>query len=366
MYVVTNRKLYEGRSRRSGLDVFGDEPNDKGPNELRLVEVTKQAGGYETAPLDGKPLKRAEVRDLKRRYRLDIDEREDWYASLRVACELMERAIREKKQLLIYVHGYNNDMSDVLGTAEALEALYDVIVVPFSWPANGGGLLSGTAAYLSDKRDARVSMDALNRFFEKIQLYHGKLTEARREVLWRQATAENPNNPSRVQERFSELLHGDCKVTVNLMCHSMGNYVLKYALQPSQAMSRNLVFDNIALVAADTNNLGHETWADALQVRNRLYIVINENDFALAWSRRKPGEEQLDRLGQYLRNLIARNAWYIDVTGAESVGNAHGYFTGAPVEGNARLKAFFKAALEGGRAEDGLSYRADINAYRLA
>ncbi|MBK1721739.1 alpha/beta hydrolase [Thiocystis violacea] len=365
MYVVTNRKLYEGRNRRDGLEVFGDEPSEKGPNELRLVSVTKQAGGYETEPLDAKPLTRTEVRELKRRYRLDIDERADWYASLRVACDLMDRAAREKKHLLVFVHGYNNDMSDVLGTAEAIEALYDVIVVPFSWPANGGGLLSGTTAYLSDKRDARVSMDALNRFFEKIQLYHGKLTEARRSELWEQALAEHPDNPSRAQEHFSELLYGDCKVTVNLLCHSMGNYVLKYALRPSSAMARNLVFDNVALVAADTNNLEHASWVEAIQTRNRLYITINEDDLALGWSRRKPGEEQLERLGQYLKNLEARNAWYVDVTGAEAVGNAHGYFTGTPVTGNATLKAFFTAAFEGGRAEAVLRYESDINAYRL-
>lgn len=363
MYVVTNRKV---NARKEGLDVFGNTPNTVGPNELRLVKVTKQGSHYITELLTDK-LTQAEVRELKRRHALDIDEREDWYASLQVACDLMEQAAREKRHLLIYVHGYNNDMKDVLGTAETLEALYNVIVLPFSWPANGGGAVSGTADYLDDKQDARVSMGALNRFFEKVQIYHEKLTEARREAFWQQALAEDGGRGNReaIQARFTQLLAEDCKVTLNLICHSMGNYVLKYALQPSAAAAAKLIFDNVSLVAADTNNAAHETWVQRIQFRNRLYVVINENDFALAWSRRKPGEAQRARLGHYLKNLFAANARYIDITRAEGVGNAHGYFAGDPVARNPALKAVFSDVFEGGRAEDRLAYAADINAYRL-
>jgi putative ubiquitin-RnfH superfamily antitoxin RatB of RatAB toxin-antitoxin module len=182
------------------------------------------------------------------------------------------------------------------------------------------------------------SMDALNRFFEKVHFYHEALTEARRRKFWDQAVAEDDDRGNRegVQARYSELLDKDCKVTLNLMCHSMGNYVLKYALQPSAAAAGRLIFDNVSLVAADANNDAHETWVERIQVRNRLYVMINENDFALAWSRRKPGQAQRVRLGHYLANLMARNARYLDVTGAHGVDNAHGYFAGKPVEQNAR------------------------------
>jgi esterase/lipase superfamily enzyme len=364
MYVVTNRKV---NTRKEGLDLFGDTPNTVGPNELRLVKVTKQGSHYTTELLADR-LTQAEVRELKRRHALDIDERADWYASLKVACELMEQAAREKRHLLIYVHGYNNDMRDLMGTAGALEALYDVIVVPFSWPANGGGTVTGTAAYLEDKRDARVSMDALNRFLGKVGFYLETLTEARRRVFWEQATADDQGRGNRgaIQARYAHLLDEDCKVTVNLMCHSMGNYVLKYALQPSAAASAKLIFDNVSLVAADANNENHQSWIERIQVRNRLYVVINENDFALGWARRKPGQEQGPRLGHYLKNLTARNTRYLDITHADAVGNAHGYFAGEPVARNARLKTLFKDAFEGGRAEDRLPYAADINAYRLS
>lgn len=363
MYVVTNRRI---NPRQTGLAIFGDTPNPAGPNELRLVKVEKQGSHYETELLADR-LPQAEVKSLKRRHALDIDERAPWYASLAVACELMEQAARRKRHLLIYVHGYNNDMRDVVGTVEMLEARYAVIVVPFSWPANGGGPVSGTAAYLSDKQDARVSMDALNRFLDKVHFYHEALTEARRRAFREQAVAEDQGRDNReaIQSRYSELLETDCRISLNLMCHSMGNYVLKYALQPSAAAASRLIFDNVALVAADTNNAGHARWVERIQVRNRLYILINENDFALAWSRRKPGETQQARLGHVLQNLIAINARYIDITRAEGVGNAHGYFVGAPVERNPRLATFFETTFEGGRAEETLAYAADINAYRL-
>jgi esterase/lipase superfamily enzyme len=258
-------------------------------------------------------------------------------------------------------------MRDVLNTAEALEATYNVIVVPFSWPANGGGVVSGTTAYLDDKRDARVSMDALNRFIYLVRSYYETLTDANNRALWQQAVAQDDERGNWVatQARYTRLLAGACEITVNLLCHSMANYLLKYALKPGDSDAAKLTFDNVALVAADANNAGHEAWVGRIQVRNRLCIVINEDDFALEWSRRKPGDEQLARLGQYLRNLTAANAYYVDVTEAPGVGNAHGYFLGEPVERNANLKALFTAAFEGGKPEEGLRYAAGLNAYQL-
>ena len=363
MFVVTNREI-KNPKRYTGLDIFGPRPNPKGPNELRIIEITKQGDDYLTEPVPDR-LKIDEARALKRSFRLDIDERQVRHGSLRLACEIMRQAAQQQRHVLVYVHGYNNDMSDVVKTVEEIEALYKVIVLPFSWPADGGGVVSGTTAYLNDKQDARASMDALNRFLEKLQFFHSKLVQARKDELWEKASGAFPTNHTAAQQRFAELLDADCKVSLNMLCHSMGNYVLKYALRPTQAASKQLIFDNISLVAADDNNEAHAAWVEQLQVRNRLYITINENDFALEWSRRKPGDEQKARLGRYLKQLTARNARYIDVTGAEAVNNAHNYFTGKPVQRNAALKTLFSQALEGGRAEEGLDYAVDINAYRL-
>ena len=43
MYVVTNRELLEGRQ---GLAVFGDRPSAAGPNELRLLGISRSRSGW--------------------------------------------------------------------------------------------------------------------------------------------------------------------------------------------------------------------------------------------------------------------------------------------------------------------------------
>jgi esterase/lipase superfamily enzyme len=365
-YVITNRRLFE---RRDGMDIFGRKPaerttNEKGPNELRAVKVVKDGHRYDTDILPDQ-IKVSEARAIKRTYDLDIDPSETRWASLEVAAKVYGRAVREKKNVLLYVHGYNNDVEDVIDTCAEMESLYDIIVVPFCWPANGGGAISGTTAYLSDKQDARASADALNRVIGIVRRYFGLFTQHSRDTLLDEARQEFPNNRTAALQRFAELLDEDCTIKVSMLCHSMGNYLLKHALRPGGTASRELTFDNICLVAADANNLDHEDWVDKMDVRNRLYITINENDYALGASRAKPGNEQLARLGHYLRGLYATTAYYIDVTKSDAVRRSHGYYIGKPVERNPALKAFFAAALGGGSEEKDLTYHADLNAYRL-
>ena len=309
MFVITNRVVAENKT---GLDAFGKEPNPAGPNELRIVEVTGTSK-FKVSVLKDQ-LKKPEVEALVKKYKLAIDPGKPWFVSLRVACELFDRIQNEGKQLLLFVHGYNNDMQDVLRTANELEKLYRLIVVPFSWPANGGGKVSGAAAYLSDKDDARSSATALHRTVEKIHFYHQLLTESARAHFLKEAQAKHEDNREQAYARFTQLMEQQCKASLNLLCHSMGNYVLKYASKPGNSSLRNLVFDNIGLVAADANNPGHEQWVQNLPTRNRLYVVINENDSALTWSRRKPGAEQKERLGHHLHKLCAKNAYYVVVT----------------------------------------------------
>lgn len=359
MFIITNRVV---DASKTDLGAFGKEPNPEGPNELRMVSVTGTTK-FKVKVL-GDQLSQAEVDELISQYKLNIDRSKPWYASLTVACALFTQANEEGKQILFFVHGYNNDIRDVVKTAVELEKLYNVIVVPFSWPANGGGKVSGTAAYLNDKDDARSSSTALHRAVEKVQFYHGMLTQNTNQVCMDEALSKYPDNREKAQALYTKLMAKKCGTTLNLLCHSMGNYVLKYASNPGNSSLKELVFDNIALVAADANNPGHESWVQCLPTRNRLYIVLNENDGALSWSRRKPGDEQKARLGHHLRNLIAENAYYIDVTRNRGVATEHSYFKGKSVNRNASLKKVFERIFEGGKAEQLLDYHADINVYR--
>jgi len=360
MYLITNRELTKSKN----LKCFGKTPNVQGPNELRLVRVEKSGTSWKVDPVDDK-LTMEIVEDLKLKYKLDIDTRIEWYGSLKVACELFERARTEKKSILFFVHGYNNDVEDVLKAAYKIESIYNVIVVPFTWPANGGGAISGTAAYLSDKSDARVSAGALNRAIGIIQKMHLMLTRSLQLKHQDAAYKKHPDNPNAASSLFTRLMEKDCSVKINLLCHSMGNYVMKHTLSTSENETSQLVFDNICLVAADTNNEDHINWVGKLDVRKRIYVVINENDSALKASRIKPGKEQKARLGHYLKKLNSPNASYIDVTDAEHIGSEHTYFKGKSVENNEKLKALFNDMFNGKSVELSLKYHTDMNAYKL-
>jgi predicted secreted protein len=117
-------------------------------------------------------------------------------------------------------------------------------------------------------------------------------------------------------------------------------------------------------VAADTNNHNHAIWVENIDVRKRIYIVINENDFALKASRIKPGDEQKARLGHYTKKLHSDNAHYLNVTNAESVGNMHTYFVGGAMK-NIKLKTLFTGMFNGEAIESQLDYQADNNTYIL-
>jgi len=362
MYVVTNRVISDG----SSIEVFGDKPNPNGPNELRIVKVNKVAGKWKVSEIKDQ-LTAAHVKKLARDNDIKIDSSLTWFGSLEVAAEVFSQAKKEDKAVLFYVHGYNNDVGDILKTATALEEVYNVIVIPFTWPANGGGSLSGAASYLSDKADARASSGAFNRFVGKIQYYHEFLCEANllsiREKV--EIKYKDKANPEAAAALYTRLVNDECKIKINLLCHSMGNYLLKHSLMTSENASSDLVFDNMNLVAADTNNKNHADWLDKIDVRNRIHVVINEDDTALKASRVKPGREQRARLGHYLKSLNSENAVYIDVTESEGVGCEHSYFKGEPVDKNSDLKALFTDLFNGKSVEKKLTYFAADNYFKL-
>ncbi|MGL6231832.1 alpha/beta hydrolase [Aeromonas rivipollensis] len=168
MFIVTNRVVNEGS--KSPLGVFGDRP-EAGPNELRLAEASRQGDKWQLDLLpDQITPEMAES--------VGLDPAASYPASSYVARKLLERCagtgtgkqkLKTGKHLLLFVHGFNNDLKDVLERAAGLEAQYGVEVLCFSWPANGGGA-QGVLSYKSDKRDALASAGALDRVLEKMRL----------------------------------------------------------------------------------------------------------------------------------------------------------------------------------------------------
>lgn len=367
MFLVTNREVDEASTT---VKAFGDGPNPKGPNELRLAEATRKGGSWRIRILPDtitQPMA-AEVglvpdKDPVTNKELPI------YASRYVARKVLASVnpavcgIKGKKgrHLVFFVHGFNNDVQSVLDRAEGIRRTYGVEVVPFSWPANGGGV-KGVASYKSDKRDALASVGAFDRALARLHQFVQEIHAERLATIEALANKKHGNDAAAWDAFFTKHAEAWCGFSVNLFAHSMGNYILKHHTGSSVYRNNLLVFDNALLVAADTNSEGHAEWIDRIPVRRRLFVTINEDDGALAASRLKMGEAQKARLGHYPYGLDARRAVYVDFTGQKKVGDSHAYFEGDPI-GNPVVKQFFNAAFRGECAERGLPYDVASNRY---
>ncbi|MEM9282232.1 MAG: alpha/beta hydrolase, partial [Verrucomicrobiota bacterium] len=337
-------------------------PNAKGPNELRLLEATRAGTGWKIEVLEDEMTDkmRGQVQTIRKKFKFDREVGVKKYAGFSsefVAVKTLERIWKKKRNFLLFVHGFNNDIEDVLNRADQLSKEYNLEVIPFSWPANGGGL-RGVIDYRSDKRDSRVSAGALDRGLEFISLYMRSFNSDAERDVQEQIDADETKkvNLEKRDEFITEQMEERCPFTVNLMLHSMGNYLYKQLMSSSAYRAGGLLFDNVVLAAPDTNNEDHESWVEKIRARRRVYITINENDYALRASRLKAGSQQRARLGHYVKNLAAKNATYVDFTGASWVGDSHAYFHGESVKKNARVKEFFEKALNGKVAEGPLKY----------
>ncbi len=315
MYIVTNRELDE---ENNPTFKFGTGSNAKGISELRLATANKIGNDWKVDLIQEKSVITSNT-SINRR------------PSFQLFKKLQKRMMEKKRNCVFFVHGYNTNIRSAIETAHWVERLYDVEVILFTWPSRGGGEgkrnigkdLLGTASYKRDKRIAQESIGALDRCLEMLSTYIGEC----------------------------EL---DCGQKFSLLCHSMGNYLLKNLLKSSIYQGETLIFDNIILCAADVNNAGHAEFVDKIAHRRRVYITINENDFALGWSRRKLGSAQRARLGHFVRNLDSDTSIYLDVTDAQSVDDSHSYFSDKAAQNNPAVRSFFNDVLNGERGERNL------------
>lgn len=310
MLVITNRNL----TGDTGSDTFGENVNDKGPNELRLARARRTGRSWRVEvvpePQDLNPENlpsRAEYRQLVRRCRA------------------------EGKHCLFFVHGYNKKFHETLEQAELLETRYGVEVVLFSWPSNPGGMAG--LDYRKARRVAQASFGALDSVFEKLGRY----------------IAEEPFNRKALLE---------CDLTINLMTYSMGNYLFQNYVLSNDYAAETRLFSNVILCQADVDADGHAEWVDKVVAGHRTYVTINENDKILGFS------ETLNyaRLGKTARNLDSDNATYFDFTQGKKVGCTHQIWGEV---GTPPVTKFFKRAFTGLRVDEDLEYDARLNAFRV-
>jgi len=359
MYLITNRRVDPDEQ---GTDKLGKRPNQKGNNELRVAKATRDGRGLRLEILEDK-IDKAEATDYINEFSLDLDPDAQHYCSLRVACKLFRKLQDEDRNLLFFVHGYNNNVRDMLNTAFMLEERYNVEVLPFTWPANGGGV-HGKASYLSDKRDARASAGALERSLRLIHHYLHLITASIRCEMKERAVNQHPNNAEKRDSLFAKLIDDRCTISINGLFHSMGNYLYKHMLKSTISEGNQLLFDNVVLCQADTNNEHHSLWVDQIRHNKRVLITINENDYALRLSRMKTGDAQRARLGHFIKRLDSDIANYVDLTDASWVQKSHSPF-GEPATRNKKLHKFFQHAFSGKDTDELLTLKRAQSVYVL-
>ena len=131
---------------------------------------------------------------------------------------------------LVFVHGAANSFDDAISHAGHLSELYasdglEIVPFAFSYPTNGA---ANPLDYLDDRDDAVKSGLAMARAFARFVNFMARC-------------------------KRSELCNG----RVFLLCHSLGNYALRFGLQilvNSPKMRPVRLFDGIFLMAADADS----------------------------------------------------------------------------------------------------------------
>ncbi|MEZ4386716.1 MAG: alpha/beta hydrolase [Candidatus Krumholzibacteriia bacterium] len=219
-------------------------------------------------------------------------------------------AMRRGADTLVYVHGYNVSFTDALrgggAIRRALRTSRGLNVVVFSWPSDGSML--PFLAYKHDRSDARASAAAFARALLKLEAF---LVKVRRGA--------------------------ECGARLHLLCHSMGNYVLRYGIQEVRRQTGGLprLFDTILLMAADEDYDAFELdfkLAPLPEMGESVNVYFNSGDTALVISdRTKANPARLGSRGPRSPLTVPGNVTLVDAS--EVVGGLveHSYFVDEPV-----------------------------------
>jgi esterase/lipase superfamily enzyme len=261
---------------------------------------------------------------------------------------------RNGSDLLILIHGFGCTFEDALKNAAQLRTLYatkqrPLEVAVFSWPTDGRTfaptLSSGLrAAYFSDRMDAEASREAIARALRRLVEY------------------------------FQNLAPEDaCGRRMHLVAHSMGNYVLRHAVQSFArdykpgGMPR--LFENIFHMAADEDDDAFELphkYQRVPELASSVHVYFAANDMALHISDGTKGNpDRLGSTGPRTLTDLPRKVILVDCAAVSDTGGTdaqHQYYRKRP-----EVVADVRAVLAG-QVPDAISqrvYSAAERAFRL-
>jgi esterase/lipase superfamily enzyme len=267
VYFATNRQVGGGDEPEIGEDFH---PN---LDELRFGKVT----------FTGKDLYKKDLDSFKDAgkitlapEKLDKDDADKSKVGSKAIFDEVRAEMLAKGDALIFVHGYDHKFREAAGRAAQLQQWLaaggkDMTMLFFTWPSAGAGVSQRT--YADDRKRAETSGLALGRAILK-------------------ATDFIRNTPRADR----------CDGRIHLLCHSMGNWAMRGAVQGMRTFVGNNIpplFDEVILAAADEDDdTLQETYkvAPILRGCRRLTVYYNHQDLALKASDYAMGNP--DRLGR--------------------------------------------------------------------
>ncbi|NIA69124.1 alpha/beta hydrolase [Pelagibius litoralis] len=267
VYFATNRKVTGGADPQIGEDFH---PN---LDELRFGKVT----------FTGKDLYKKDLaafigsgKITLAPEKLDKEDADRSRLGSKAIFDEVRAEMLKKGDALIFVHGYDHEFREAAGRAVQLQQWLaaggkDMAMLFFTWPSAGAGVSRRT--YADDRKRAECSGLALGRA-----------------VLKATDFIRNTQRDAR------------CDGRIHLLCHSMGNWAMRGAVQGMRTFVGNNIpplFDEVILTAADedddTLEAKHKV-APLLRGCRRLTVYYNHQDAALKASDYAMGNP--DRLGR--------------------------------------------------------------------
>jgi esterase/lipase superfamily enzyme len=232
----------------------------------------------------------------------------------------LKEDLKKDTQLLLYIHGFNNNMEDhVFKRTADLQRLFDeqdedlVHVVPLIWPCDDDSILAIADDYWDDRRAADASANGFARLLGKFD-------------TWRREQAQQLD---------------PCYRRINLLAHSMGNRVLRgalteWAIKESSGQMPS-IFRNVFMAAPDIKNEALEKGADGQFIPDsarNVFVYYAYDDFAMPASKvANVGEKTLSRrlgmTGPENLEKTPRNVYEVDCSSFNNRFDSptgHGYF----------------------------------------
>ncbi|GAB6052445.1 hypothetical protein JCM17960_12650 [Magnetospira thiophila] len=221
------------------------------------------------------------------------------FGSLQIFNALKNKMAEKQRDTIVFIHGFNTSFHEALRDGAQIRKNMgeeNVNVLVFSWPSDG--LSIPLQSYHSDRIDAKASAQSFARGFHKARDFLGSLIET-----------------------------DYCNHHLHLIAHSMGNYVLRHAVQmiPQVGDAATRIFDQVLLMAADEDDdaFEHEFKLRSLpRLARRVTVYFNNHDRAMWISdKTKDNPERLGHDGPRLPHQVPVKVQLVDCS--ESVSSGH-------------------------------------------